>query len=153
LQTQSAADAPDVRENVPSRVDGVELLALTKAVDLRGSLVAGDMNSQVPFVAKRFFVVYDVPTIEARGAHAHLQCHQFLVCLKGSVRAIVDDGTHREEYLLNSPDMALYMPPMIWGTQYRYSSDAVLLVLASEVYDSNDYIRNYDDFLRIRQTS
>jgi len=131
-------------------VEGVSLHQLTKAVDLRGSLVAGNMNDQVPFTPERFFVVYDVPSIEARGAHAHHQCEQFLVCLNGSVRAIVDDGTNREEYLLNSPDQGLYMPAMIWGTQYRYSADAVLLVLASHLYDNADYIRNYDDFLRLR---
>jgi UDP-2-acetamido-3-amino-2,3-dideoxy-glucuronate N-acetyltransferase len=132
-------------------VKGVVLSKLTKAVDLRGSLVAGDVDDQVPFVPERFFVVYDVPTIEARGAHAHHECEQFLVCLSGSVRAIVDDGVNREEYLLDKPDVGLYMPPMIWGTQYRYSSDAVLLVLASKHYDSADYIRNYDEFLRLTE--
>jgi UDP-2-acetamido-3-amino-2,3-dideoxy-glucuronate N-acetyltransferase len=135
-----------------SLVRGVTLSRLTKAVDLRGSLVAGDVNDQVPFVPERFFVVYDVPTIEARGAHAHHECEQFLVCLSGFVRAIVDDGVNREEYLLDRPDVGLYMPPMIWGTQYRYSSDAVLLVLASKHYDSNDYIRNYDEFLRLTES-
>jgi UDP-2-acetamido-3-amino-2,3-dideoxy-glucuronate N-acetyltransferase len=134
-----------------SQVKGVMLSRLTKAVDLRGSLVAADVDDQVPFVPERFFVVYDVPTIEARGAHAHHECEQFLVCLTGSVRAIVDDGVNREEYLLDKPDVGLYMPPMIWGTQYRYSSDAVLLVLASKHYDSNDYIRNYDEFLRLTE--
>ena len=134
-------------------VKGVVLSQLTKAVDLRGSLVAGDVNDQVPFVPERFFVVYDVPTIEARGAHAHHECEQFLVCLAGSVRAIVDDGVNREEYLLDRPDLGLYMPAMIWGTQYRYSSDAVLLVLASRHYDSGDYIRNYDEFLALAETN
>jgi len=132
-------------------VKGVSLSTLTKAVDLRGSLVAGDVDDQIPFAPERFFVVYDVPTIEARGAHAHHECEQFLVCLSGSVRAIVDDGVNREEYLLDRPDVGLYMPPMIWGTQYRYSSDAVLLVLASKHYDSADYIRNYDEFLRLTE--
>jgi len=134
-----------------SLVKGVVLSKLTKALDLRGSLVAADIHDQIPFVPERFFVVYDVPTIEARGAHAHLECEQFLVCLAGSVRAIVDDGVHREEYSLDRPDLGLYMPPMIWGTQYRYSSDAVLLVLASKHYDSDDYIRNYDEFLRLSE--
>ena len=148
------ADQPtsgEVEARQQSLVKGVVLSKLTKAVDLRGSLVAGDVHDQVPFEPERFFVVYDVPTIEARGAHAHHECEQFLVCLSGSVRAIVDDGVNREEYLLDKPDVGLYMPPMIWGTQYRYSSDAVLLVLASKHYDSNDYIRNYDEFLRLTE--
>jgi len=135
-----------------SAVAGVSLHRLNKAVDLRGSLVAGETNDQIPFAPARFFVVYDVPRLEARGAHAHHECEQFLVCLTGSVRAIVDDGTNREEYLLDSPDVALYMPPMIWGTQYRYSHDAVLLVLASRPYESTDYIRDYNEFLGIAET-
>ena len=78
---------------------------------------------------------------------AHRECEQVLVCVAGSVRAIVDDGTSRREFLLDSPDVGLYMPPMTWGTQYRYSADAVLVVLASLPYDASDYIRDYDSFL------
>jgi dTDP-4-dehydrorhamnose 3,5-epimerase-like enzyme len=130
-----------------STVTGVRLHQLTSAVDLRGSLIAGEVDAELPFPPARFFVVYDVPSVEARGAHAHRECAQFLVCLAGSVRAIVDDGSHREEYLLDSPDRGLLVPPMIWGTQYRYSADAVLLVLASHGYDGDDYIRDYEDFL------
>jgi UDP-2-acetamido-3-amino-2,3-dideoxy-glucuronate N-acetyltransferase len=146
----ATAEPAESAAQANGKVEGVSLHQLTRAVDLRGSLVAGDMNDQVPFNPERFFVVYDVPSIEARGAHAHHRCEQFLVCLNGSVRAIVDDGTNREEYVLDRPDQGLYMPPMIWGTQYRYSSDAVLLVLASHRYDNSDYIRNYDEFLRLR---
>ena len=135
----------------PSTVEGVSLVKLTRAVDLRGSLVAGDVNEHVPFDPARFFVVYDVPTVEARGAHAHRQCEQFLVCLSGSVRAIVDDGVNREEYLLDRPDLGLHMPAMIWGTQYRYSSDAVLLVLASRPYEADDYIRDYAEFIDLAE--
>lgn len=132
-------------------VQGVFLHHLTRAIDLRGSLVAAEVDGRgIPFEPKRFFVVYDVPTIEARGAHAHKACEQFLICLRGSVRAVVDDGTNREEYELDRPDRGLYLPPMIWGTQYRYSGDAVLLVLASHPYDIDDYVRNYEDFLKLR---
>jgi len=134
-------------ESRTGAVAGVRMQHLTQAVDLRGSLVAGQVDSELPFTPARFFVVYDVPSVEARGAHAHRECAQFLVCLSGSVRAIVDDGSHREEYLLDRPDRGLLVPPMVWGTQYRYSSDAVLLVLASHGYDNDDYIRDYDDFV------
>lgn len=130
-----------------SVVAGVTVRRLTRAVDLRGSLVAAELARDVPFEAQRFFVVYDVPSVEARGAHAHRECEQFLVCLRGSVRAIVDDGVNREEFVLDSPDLGLYMPAMTWGTQYQYSADAVLLVLASRAYDDADYIRDYGDFL------
>lgn len=130
-----------------STVSGVRFVQLTQAVDLRGSLAAGDVGRHVPFQPQRFFTVFDVPSEEVRGAHAHRACEQFLVCLSGSVHAIVDDGRSREEYLLDSPSRGLYMPPLTWGTQYRYSPDAVLLVLASLPYDNSDYIRDYDDFI------
>jgi UDP-2-acetamido-3-amino-2,3-dideoxy-glucuronate N-acetyltransferase len=145
--SRPAGESPDAPDAVvQGTVHGVTLHHLTKAVDLRGSLVAGEVGSEVPFTPQRFFVVYDVPSIEARGAHAHRVCEQFLVCLSGSVRAIVDDGTHREEYLLDRPDRGLYIPAMTWGTQYRYSKDAVLLVLASDHYDGDDYVRSYEEF-------
>ena len=132
-----------------SAVNGVSLVQLVNAVDMRGSLVAADTVNQMPFEPQRFFIVYDVRSAELRGDHAHKVCEQFLVCLKGSVSAIVDDGVNREEYLLNRPDFGLYMPPMTWGTQYRYSEDAVLLVLASHLYDNDDYVRNYEEFMTL----
>lgn len=137
---------PDLGE--PSKVSGVKFMRLTSALDLRGSLVAGDVGGHVPFAPQRFFAVHGVPSAEVRGTHAHRECEQFLVCLSGSVHAIVDDGMHREEYVLDSPDLGLYMPKMTWGTQYKYSPDAVLLVLASHPYDNADYIRQYDQFLQ-----
>jgi UDP-2-acetamido-3-amino-2,3-dideoxy-glucuronate N-acetyltransferase len=130
-----------------SRVPGVSLVRLTRADDLRGSLVAANFSGDLPFVPQRFFTVFGVPTTDVRGAHAHRQCHQLLVCVQGSVNAVVDDGRERQEFVLDRPDVGLHMAPMIWGTQYRYSSDAVLLVLASEPYDAADYIRDHDDFL------
>lgn len=138
---------PGPTGEIASKVSGVRLHSLTKAVDLRGSLVAAEFAKDLPFTPRRFFMVYDVPSAETRGSHAHKVCEQFLVCLKGSVSAIVDDGTNREEFQLDRPDTALYMPAMTWGTQYRYSSDAVLLVLASHEYDNADYIRDYAEFV------
>jgi acetyltransferase-like isoleucine patch superfamily enzyme len=130
-----------------SRVPGVELLELTRADDLRGSLVAANFDKDLPFVPRRFFTVFGVPSTDVRGAHAHRKCHQVLVCVQGSVNAVVDDGRSRQEFVLDRPDVGLHMAPMIWGTQYRYSADAVLLVLASDPYDAEDYIRDHDTFL------
>jgi hypothetical protein len=113
---------------------------------MRGSLVVAELGSDLPFVPQRFFIVYDVPSRDVRGEHAHRQCEQFLVCIKGAVRAIVDDGATRDEFLLDSPDVGLHMPAMMWGTQYAYSPDAVLAVFASLPYDSADYIRTYAEF-------
>lgn len=127
-------------------VRGVRLLQLTQAVDLRGSLAAAETGRELPFVPQRCFLVYAVPNAEVRGEHAHRRCAQVLICVHGQISALVDDGTQRAEYRLERPDLALYVPPMVWGTQYRYSADAVLLVLASERYDAADYIRDYGEF-------
>ena len=126
---------------------GARVVTLTRATDLRGSLVAVDHVSDLPFEPQRTFVVYDVPSRDVRGEHAHRVCEQVLVCLRGSVTALVDDGHDRREMVLDRPDQALYMPAMVWGTQYRYSDDAVLLVYASRPYEDADYIRDYETFL------
>lgn len=128
-------------------VRGAALVALPKKIDMRGSLSVGEIDAQLPFVPRRFFLVYDVPSREVRGEHAHRACHQFLVCVKGSISVVLDDGRARDEVLLDSPLRGLHIPPMVWGIQYRFSADAVLLVLASDPYDPADYIRSYDDYL------
>lgn len=128
-------------------VGQASLVEIPVHADLRGSLAAVDFQDRIPFVPRRQFVVFGVPSAEVRGEHAHRDCHQLLICLSGSCQAIVDNGINAVEVTLDSPRVALYMPPMIWGTQYRYSSDAVLSVLASHSYDPEDYIRDYGLFL------
>jgi acetyltransferase-like isoleucine patch superfamily enzyme len=128
-------------------VDHVTLHTMNEVSDIRGSLSAGEFARSVPFKTRRYFLVYDVPTAETRGEHAHYVCHQFLVAVKGSVHVVADDGVNRQEFILNKPTIGIYLPPMTWGIQYRYSSDAILLVFASHYYDANDYIRHYEDFL------
>ena len=93
--------------------------------------------------------MYDVPNESVRGAHAHRFCAQMLVCLAGGVSCLVDDGSAREEIRLDSPTVGLHIPAMIWGTQWKYTRDAVLLVLASHPYDSADYIREYEEYLAL----
>ena len=132
-----------------TRVRGVTLHNLRQVVDMRGSLSVAELGQDVPFEARRYFLVYDVPSIEIRGEHAHLLCAQFLVAVKGRVHVVADDGDCREEFVLSQPSQGLFLPPMTWGLQYCYSPDAVLLVLASEHYDADDYVRDYDDFLRL----
>jgi acetyltransferase-like isoleucine patch superfamily enzyme/dTDP-4-dehydrorhamnose 3,5-epimerase-like enzyme len=131
-----------------SSVDGVKLFNLRLVEDLRGDLSVGEFGAQIPFQPKRYFIVFNVPNGNVRGEHAHCVCEQFLVCVKGSLAVIVDNGEHREEFVLDRPSLGLYLPPMIWGIQYRYSADAVLMVFASELYDPQDYIRDYDAFLK-----
>ena len=132
-----------------TRVRGVTLHNLRQVVDMRGSLSVAELGQDVPFEARRYFLVYDVPSIEICGEHAHLLCAQFLVAVKGRVHVVADDGDCREEFVLSQPSQGLFLPPMTWGIQYCYSPDAVLLVLASEHYDADDYVRDYDDFLRL----
>jgi serine acetyltransferase/dTDP-4-dehydrorhamnose 3,5-epimerase-like enzyme len=131
-----------------TRVPGVTIHRLTNARDLRGSLTAAEF-SNLPFVPTRLFTVYDVPSESVRGAHAHRKCAQLLVCLAGSLSCLVDDGSVREEIRLANSEVGLHIPPMIWGTQWKYTRDAVLLVLASHSYDATDYIRDYEQFLEL----
>jgi UDP-2-acetamido-3-amino-2,3-dideoxy-glucuronate N-acetyltransferase len=130
------------------RVSGVKLLTMPKVDDLRGMLSFGEVGQHLPFVPKRYFIVYDVATKEVRGEHAHKRLHQLLLCVRGSVSIVVDDGRHRGEVALDTPELGLYIPAGIWGTQYKYTRDAILLVLASDVYQAEDYIREYDEFER-----
>jgi UDP-2-acetamido-3-amino-2,3-dideoxy-glucuronate N-acetyltransferase len=129
-------------------VRGVQVQRFAEFADLRGRLTAGELPSKgLPFAPQRWFLVYDVPSQEVRGEHAHRVCHQFLICVAGSVSLAVDDSEHRAEIALDDPTLGVYVPPMVWASQFRYSSSAVLLVFASHPYNANDYIREYDSFL------
>jgi UDP-2-acetamido-3-amino-2,3-dideoxy-glucuronate N-acetyltransferase len=132
-----------------SIVSGVTLHKFPFISDMRGNLSVGEFEQTVPFRPKRYFFVFDVPSAETRGEHAHYSCKQFFICVRGHCSVVADDGKNREEFVLNKPDIGLYLPPMIWGIQYRYSADAMLLVFASEHYDNGDYIRDYAEFLRV----
>jgi UDP-2-acetamido-3-amino-2,3-dideoxy-glucuronate N-acetyltransferase len=133
---------------VDSQVDGVTIHQIPAFEDIRGRLVAGEIDKALPFVPARFFIVHAVPSAEVRGEHAHKECHQFLLCVKGSVHVVIDDGLNRQEIVLNRPDVGLHIRPLVWGTQYNYSADAVMLVFASHPYDANDYIRDYSTWLK-----
>ncbi|MDN8617538.1 WxcM-like domain-containing protein [Variovorax ginsengisoli] len=150
--TEPAADARGAREPgvTKTSIEGVTLHALRAVPDMRGSLSVGEFEREIPFKPLRYFLVYDVPTAETRGEHAHRKCHQFLIAVKGQVSVVADDGVKREEFRLDKPSAGIYLPPMTWGIQYRYSPDAVLLVFASDYYDGADYIRDHADFLRLK---
>lgn len=127
-------------------VAGVTLHRFPVIRDLRGDLTVGEFERSVPFVPRRYFMVFGVPSREVRGEHAHHQCHQFLICVRGSCAVVCDDGRQRVEVVLDAPHLGLYLPPMTWGIQYKYSPDALLLVFASDYYDAADYIRDYAEF-------
>ena len=125
------------------------IIDLPDIIDPRGNITVGEFGGKIPFEPKRFFLIYQVPLVQMRGEHAHRQCHQFLVCVRGRISVIGDDGCNRQEHVLDRPSQGFYMPPMTWGTQYKYSPDAVLLVFASHYYDADDYIRDYEEFRRL----
>ncbi len=128
------------------RAKGARLHRLPLIVDLRGALTFGEIQKQLPFTPKRFFVVYDVPNVEVRGEHAHKELHEFLVCLKGSCSIMLDDGEYRDEVVLDTPTVGLHVPPKLWRVHYKYSAGALTLVLASDIYKAEDYIRDYQQF-------
>jgi UDP-2-acetamido-3-amino-2,3-dideoxy-glucuronate N-acetyltransferase len=129
------------------RVEGASLKLLQHVPDLRGQLCVAELGKQLSFEIKRLFFIYGVPSAKLRGEHAHKECHQFLICIRGSVHVIADDATCQQEIILDRPDLGLHLEPGVWGVQYRYSNDAILAVLASHPYDEEDYIRDYDEFL------
>lgn len=133
----------------PTDVDGVTLHRMPRVSDIRGSLTVGEFGRSIPFPVKRYFMVFDVPSLETRGEHAHRECHQFLICVRGSCAVVADDGKHRQEFLLDRPDIGLHLPPMVWGIQYKYSPDAVLLALTSHYYEAADYVRDYAEFQKL----
>lgn len=115
--------------------------------DHRGQLVALEEFKEIPFDIKRVYYMYDTVPGVARGFHAHRNLEQILICVHGSCKILLDNGTEREVVLLDKPNEGLYIANNIWREMFDFSSDAVLMVLASELYDEADYIRNYEEFL------
>ena len=140
---------PQTLGKVQTTVADVTFHTFRSVPDMRGELSVGEFEREIPFKPLRYFLVFNVPTSEIRGEHAHKKCHQFLIAVKGTVHVVADDGKNREEFVLEHNNQGLYLPPMTWGIQYHYSSDAVLLVFASEYYDGSDYIRDYSEFMKL----
>ena len=147
----SIAAAPAETGPEETRVDGVILRRLPLAPDLRGNLSFGEVHRHIPFPIQRYFLVFDVSGEHVRGEHAHRTLHQFLICVHGRCCVVADDGVRSQEFVLDSPNIGLYIPPMIWAVQYKYSRDGVLLAFTSNLYDPADYIRDYAEFLALKQ--
>ena len=124
------------------------LCQLNKFHDPKGNLTVVSENVHVPFHINRVFYSYDIPGGEDRGAHAHKECHQFIIAASGSFEVVLDDGTNKRTVTLNRPFWGLHVPPGIWASEQGFSSGSICLVLASHGYSEDDYIRNYDDFLK-----
>ena len=122
------------------------ILLLPQLGDRNGRLTAINNSAEIPFDIKRIFYLYDIPGGESRGAHAHRKCHQFLVAASGAFEVMLDDGNIKRQVQLNLPTIGLHIPPGIWASEVNFSSGSICLVLASTVYDEEDYIREYTVF-------
>jgi hypothetical protein len=128
---------------------GVKIINLPKIADVRGNLTVIENGCDMPFNIKRVYFLYDVPGGSERGGHSHKNLHQIIVATSGSFDVVLDNGLEKETFHLNRPYVGLYVSPMKWRIINNFSSGSVCLVIASDVYKNNDYIRNYQEFLRL----
>lgn len=134
-----------------SKVFDCSLIYLPQLGDRNGHITVVNNNSEIPFVIKRIFYLYDIPGGESRGAHAHKNCHQFLISASGAFEVLLDDGNTKRQILLNRPNVGLHIPPGIWASEINFSSGSICLALASHNYDEADYIRDYNEYLNYRR--
>jgi hypothetical protein len=123
------------------------IIELPRIKNRAGNITPVSNYREIPFKVKRIFYLYDIPGGEDRGAHAHKECHQFLIAASGSFEIEMDDGNSKRTIMLNRPNYGLHIPPGIWAAQKGFSSGAICLVLASEKYNEEDYYRNYEEFI------
>ena len=128
------------------------IIHLPKVLDARGNLTFIEENRHIPFEIKRVYYLYDVPGGESRGGHAHKQLQQFIIAANGSFDVILDGGSSQERYHLNRSYYGLYIPPMVWRELDNFSSGSVCLVLVSDYFDEEDYIRDHDVFKTLVRT-
>jgi hypothetical protein len=123
------------------------IFELPRLKNRAGNITPIHNSVEIPFDTKRVFYLYDVPGGDSRGAHAHKECHQFLVAASGSFEVLLDDGRTKRVIHLNRPYIGLHIPPGVWASEVNFSSGSICLVLASHTYNEADYIRNYEDYL------
>jgi dTDP-4-dehydrorhamnose 3,5-epimerase-like enzyme len=123
-----------------------QLIEINQIGDRRGHITVVENQNEIPFDIKRVFYLYDIPGGESRGAHAHKECHQLLVAASGGYQVEVNDGVQKNIFNLNRPNQALHIPPGIWASEINFTSGSICLVLASHVYQEEDYIRDYETF-------
>ena len=127
------------------------LVYLRKIGNRNGNITAVNNNKEIPFEVNRVFYLYDIPGGESRGAHAHRECHQFLIAVSGSFEVLLDDGKTKRQIQLNRPDIGLHIPPGIWASEINFSSGSICLVLASHIYNERDYIRDYEEYMEFKE--
>lgn len=126
------------------------IIHLLKIENRAGNITPIENNKSIPFDIKRIFYIYDIPGGKDRGAHSHISCHQFLIAASGSFDVFLDDGQNNRTFSLNRPYLGLHIPPGIWAAEQNFSSGTICLVLASELYNGDDYIRDYSNYLKYK---
>lgn len=132
-------------------MEGPQIIQLPKFLDARGNLSFVEQENHIPFVIHRTYWLYDVPGGECRGGHAYRENQEFIVALSGSFDVILDDGKEKKTFHLNRSYYGLYVPKGLWREMENFSTNSLAMILSSTNYDSNDYIRNYDEFLKMKQ--
>ena len=130
-------------------IDGCRIIELPKISDPRGNLTFIESERHIPFVIKRVYFLYDVPGGAERGGHGHKRLQQFIIAMSGSFDVVLDDGVNQKRIHMNRSYYGLYVCPMMWREITNISSGAVCMVLASEYYEEADYLRDYDEFLKM----
>jgi dTDP-4-dehydrorhamnose 3,5-epimerase-like enzyme len=127
-------------------LDKVKIVDFPQVAEPRGNLSFIEGNNQIPFPIKRIYFLYDVPSGATRGGHSHRKLSELIIALSGSFDVILDDGVEKKKFFLNRPHYGLFIPPGLWREIENFSSNSVLLALASDIYDEKDYIRDYEVF-------
>jgi len=128
-------------------IEDCKIIDMPRVEDPRGNLTFIESNNHIPFDIKRVYYTYDVPGGSERGSHAHKNLRQLIVAMSGSFDVVLDDGLNKQRFHLNRSYYGLYVSPMMWRTIDNFSSGSVCMVLASELYDENDYYRDYSEFM------
>jgi hypothetical protein len=134
-----------------SAIDDCKVIQLSKIHNRAGNITIIENNLDIPFQVKRIYYLYDIPSNETRGGHAHKELYQLIIGTSGSFNINLNDGVNDKTIFLNRPDLGLLIVPGIWRDLSDFSSGSVCLVFASEIYSENDYIRDYDEFLTLKK--
>lgn len=129
------------------------IFLLNKINNRSGNITVVENSKTIPFEIKRIFYLFDIPSGESRGAHAHKECHQFLIAASGSFEVLLEDGITKRQVQLNRANIGLHIPPGIWASEINFSSGSICLVFASHPYNASDYIRDYDEFISFKSVS
>ena len=133
-----------------NKISNCSIINLDKVHTESGNITVLENKSNIPFNIKRIYYLYDIPSGEARGGHAHYELEQYIIAASGSFDIILDDGFSTKKFSLNRPNMALHIVPGIWRELENFSSGSIAMVFASSEYDENDYLRDYQDFLNFK---